>query len=240
MMRESSKLRTSPIAAMCLVAALGLLYTFTSQDVKRRSAKSLNNEAVDLLETEDPLEALDLLLRAAGLDPDCAEVHFNLAQAYSMLRGEGMAMLGVDPPNLYRAILSEAKTAASLSPAEMDVALYCARLHFAAEDYGAEPDWESAADAWTRCLALHKARLNGKEPNPAQRFAMASVLHALATIAIRRDRLDEVRLYYESAMAMLPENFHPNNWERIEAAIGLSGKTDTAFDATPTNDFGSP
>ena len=93
---------------------------------------------------------LQHLDRAIELESDNAVHYFNLAQVYLNAGARAAEARGWEKAKLYKEMLKLSKRAAQLAPNDFELLQDFALMPFAAEKFGAKPDWESSAAAWAR------------------------------------------------------------------------------------------
>lgn len=97
---------------------------------------------------------LQYLDRALELDPQNPSYTYNLAQVYLSGRERAAEARGWKKKKLYKEMVRLSKRAAHLAPDDFEFVQDYAVIHFAAEEFGAAPDWDEAAAAWERARRL--------------------------------------------------------------------------------------
>lgn len=97
---------------------------------------------------------LQYLDRALDLEPQNPSYSFNLVQVYLNGGERAAEARGWKKDKLYKEMVKLSKRAAHLAPDDFEIVQDYAVIHFAAEEFGAAPDWDEAAAAWERARSL--------------------------------------------------------------------------------------
>ena len=98
-------------------------------------------------EYEDGIYHID---KALELGPDNADFLFNVTQLYMIHFPQVEEIKGWDRERIYETAMDMSRRAAELRPDDYTFLQDYAQGYFSAENFGVEPDWSAAAEAWER------------------------------------------------------------------------------------------
>jgi len=154
-----------------------------------------NNLGIYYGHVGQPEKAIDEFRKAIELNATVAEFHFDLALAYHNFRYVAMNKYKWTLQQVFSEALKESKTARSLKPNDLEIAMDYARTFFAAEDFKVTADWNEALAAWQHCLPLAK--------DSTEKF---HVLVNLGRVALKMNKKEEARKYLNEALPFQPDS----------------------------------
>lgn len=194
---------TLAVKALLLLAALGTTYLLLTDSVNRRAARCRFDEAMEAFQYEEPIRAIQLLLEAERLDPDCADYHASLALAYSTDRYAAASLMGLSLPELYSEILKETAMASSLCPECVESAKIYAYWMLDAGQFNARIDWDLAYEAWCDYRKALENDARDRSRHPATHAAtLYGILVRLSKIEHQRGNLDSADAYMAETCIM--------------------------------------
>lgn len=126
-------------------------------------AEPFNNLAIHYCHVGKYRAGLSALQKMLHLEPGNPEFLFNAVQLYLSHGPQMASLLGWEPARLYHEAMVLSQRAAASRPCDFEFLKDYALNFFTAENFGVEPDWGQAAQAWQ--AARHHA------PNDDMRFA---------------------------------------------------------------------
>jgi len=117
-----------------------------------------NNLAIFYTHAGDYQRGLAEYQKAVELDPDNADIKFNLAQMYLINWPQVKEILKWDDARVFKEAMKLSRDAAALRPGDYQLQQDYAVNFFAAERFGARPDWKDAAAAWQEARRRATAR----------------------------------------------------------------------------------
>lgn len=113
----------------------------------------LNDLAIHYCHAGDPERGLRYFEQALKLDPDNPDYLYNGAQFYLTLAPHVKRRNKWDDKRVYREAMKFSRRAAQLKSNDYELWEDYAVNFFAAENFGVEPNWKEAADAWKQARA---------------------------------------------------------------------------------------
>ncbi len=94
---------------------------------------------------EDGLRHFD---RTLELDPDNPDFLFNVVQIYLVHFHQVQEIKGWDREEIFERAMEKSRRATELEPEDYQILQDYAMNYFTAEDFGVDPEWDKAAEAW--------------------------------------------------------------------------------------------
>lgn len=113
-----------------------------------------NNLGIHYCHAGDYHMGFNALEKALEIEPDNPDFLFNMTQAYLVHSQHATLRYGWDKKKLYKEAMKLSKQAMQEDPGDFTLAQDYAVNFFAAENFGLEPDWRKAAQAWDRAREL--------------------------------------------------------------------------------------
>jgi len=133
--------------------------------------------------------------KALELDPKNPDYCFNMAQNYLIYRPQTEEIRGWSADKVYKEAMKYSKKATKLAPEDYEILVDYAVNFLAAENFGLEPDWKEAIEAW------RVARV--KAPTDVDKFyTWLNEGRAWRSL----DKVKEARKCFEEALALQPQN----------------------------------
>lgn len=119
-----------------------------------------NNLGLHYFHTGNYAQGLTQLERALELDEDNPDYLYNMAQMYLVHFPQIGELKETSREKLYNEAMKMSRRAAELAPNDFDIVQDYAVNFYAAENFGLQVDWEEAAHAWEKAVAV--ARTEGE------------------------------------------------------------------------------
>jgi len=158
-------------------------------------APPYNNMGIHNFHRGEYERGLTQLEKALELDPENPDYLYNMVQMYMIHFPQIGEIKERSREKLYKDAMKMAAKAADIAPDDFDIVQDHAVSFFAAENFGVEPDWEAAADAWKRVVPLARSE-------DEQFYALLN----LGRVLLRSDAPRRAAEPIERALELRPNN----------------------------------
>lgn len=175
--------------------AAGVQYWLRAVALDEDFAPGHNNLGVHYLHGGSVRLGLQHLHTAIELDPDHPDYLFNITQAYLNYRRDVQRWYDKDLKKVYDDAMKFSQRAAELAPDDLQIVQDYAVNFYAAENFDVSPNWNDAAAAWDKVIAL--------ATDPSDQFY--AVLNK-ARVMIRMEKWPEAIALLEQCQKMNPDS----------------------------------
>ncbi len=187
----------------------GLQHWMTAVQFDAELGAAHNNLGIYYFHGGDYARGLDHLQRALKADPDNPDYLYNMAQMYLVHFVQIERITKTPRDKIYKQAMEMSSEAAELAPHDFHIVQDYAVNFFAAENFGVEADWKTAAAAWQAAQAVARTEderfytlLNEARARLSAGDAQGAVPALESAIALKKDSAVAEQLLAKARQAL--------------------------------------